>query len=131
MSPEFCNFEAQGEGEMIRLNGYYLYEVGSQIHPLSEIKAGDGYDSAYIALLIAEGALAPFLQSIYRPKTSFGSGNELLEAIRSVKSKFEEDATRILEQFDAYILRSALTKFEAVVAAELGINPLYLVDQKG
>lgn len=123
---------ARGEDDVIRLNGFYLYEVGSQVHPIAEIKEGDGHEKAYFSLLVAEGALSPFLlRSIYRPKTSYGPANTLLDLIRASKAKFEEDMNRIIDHYEAWSIRTALLKFEAVVGAELGISPIYLVNQKG
>lgn len=122
------------EGKMIRVSGHYLYDIGTQMHPLSEIKAGMPLEEALLPILIAEGALAPLLQqSIYQLRTSQQSGVELLEVIRDIRNKIEADKEQdaTLDPYDAYTLQTAFQKFEAVLAAELQLSPLYLVSPKG
>lgn len=75
---------------MIRLNGHYLYEVGGQMKFLNDISAGVKYDDAFLPLLVAEGALKPFLQqSVFQLRTSQQSGFELLEIIGRLREKAE------------------------------------------
>ena len=64
---------------MLRINGHYLYEIGKNIYPLSELKVGTTLDEALLPLYIAEGALEPLLyQSVFRFKTCQQSGAQLL-----------------------------------------------------
>lgn len=119
---------------MQRINGSYLYDIGSQIHPLTELRADMPLNEVYLPLLIAEGALAPLLQqSIYNLKTSRENGFTLLGIIQELREKVEksQNDSDVFAQLDAYRLQSAFQKFEAVVSAELSISPLYLVMQKG
>jgi|HubBroStandDraft_6_1064221.scaffolds.fasta_scaffold378648_2 hypothetical protein len=67
---------------MQRVDGFYLYQVGSQIHPLANLRwqnspPGDAttLEEARYTVYIAEGALEPLLtRSIFRLKTSAAPG---------------------------------------------------------
>jgi len=122
-----------------RIDGNYLYSVGSQIHPLSELKTGIGasagtsYVDAFLPLLMAESALEPFLlRSVFNLRTSFQAGQSLLTAIRELRAKItaETDPSKILDFADAYGITSRLTAFEAVLGAELALMPVYVVQPK-
>jgi hypothetical protein len=130
---------------MQRVDGYYLYTVGSQIHPLGELKGdisfGTGQPAirattiseARMPIIIAEGALDPLLsRSIFRLRTSVQSGKVLLDSIRAIKTSImaatNEDAP--LDWFEVFNLTTALTTFESVLQAELSLSPLYVVIPK-
>jgi hypothetical protein len=124
---------------MQRVDGFYLYTVGSQIHPLAEITTQGiapipTYESLRFTVYVAESALETLLtRSIFRLKISYQSGQTLLAAIRRLKSKIEDtdtDTSKSLEWLDAYNISSALIPFEAVLGAELSLVPLYVVAQK-
>lgn len=124
---------------MLRVDGYYLYSVGSQIHPLSELRGTNGWgnpttvDEARLPIMIAEGALEPLLsRSVFRLRTSVQSGQRLLEAIRVLKAKIEAatDPKATLDWYEVYMVTSSLTTFEAILQAELTLIPLYVVQQK-
>lgn len=125
---------------MLRADGYYLYTVGSQIHPLSEFRWQDGpigkattFAEAHFPLLVAEAALETFIyRTIYQFRTSVQAGANLLSAIRNLKSKIEgtEEKSKALEFYDVYAVTSALTAYEAVMGAELSLSQLYVVTQK-
>src|SRR5260370_12118699 len=128
---------------MQRVDGYYLYAVGLQIHPLSELKGRPNWDAssakpatyaeAFLHLMVAEGALEPLLiRSIFRLRTSVQAGQKLLEAIRTIKTKAENstDNEATLDWFDVYQLAIARTTFESILQAELALIPLYVVMPK-
>lgn len=124
---------------MQRIDGYYLYTVGSQIHPLSELKAstpstrGTTQVDAFLPLIIAEGALEPFLtRSVFHLRTSYQAGHALLSAIKDLQAKImaETDASKVIDFSDVYSITSKLTAFEAVLGAELALMPLYVVQPK-
>jgi len=102
-----------------RVDGYYLYQVGHQIHPLSELRHQDtrtgkatNLEEARFPLYIAESALDTLLaRSVFRLKTSVQSGNFLLAAIRGLKVKLEAapDTQAIIDWWDMYSVTSALT----------------------
>jgi hypothetical protein len=123
-----------------RADGFYLYQVGGQLHPLAELKAyaypGGNPTTAAEArmmLVIAEAALETLItRSIYRLRTSTQSGYALLGAIRALKAKLEKepDLAKSLDWMDVYPVTSALSTFEAILGAELALMPLYVVMPK-
>ena len=128
---------------MQRVDGFYLYQVGGQLHPLSELRAyalrEGGHPTtlgeARMVIYLAEAALEPFLsRSVFRLKTSAQPGYALLDAIRALKVRIDatppEDLSKPLDWADVYPITSALTAFEAVVGAELALMPLYVVMSK-
>jgi hypothetical protein len=126
---------------MQRVDGYYLYQVGAQIHPLAEFTAqvlphapATILEQARFPIYIAESALEALItRSIFKLRTSVQPGQNLLLAIRALKAKIEDsntDTSKPLDWFDAYSITSALTAFEAVLGAELSLLPLYVVAQK-
>lgn len=130
-----------GRGSVLRVDGNYLYQVGSQIHPLSEFKTSGGtikpttYADAHLPLLFAEAAIEPLLtRSVFRLRTSVLAGNALLGAIRTLRTKIDglngDEWVKPLEFMEAYSITNTLTAFEAVLAAELALVPLYVVTQK-
>jgi hypothetical protein len=125
-----------------RIDGYYLYQIGGQLHPLNELKAyafpgghATTVADARTVLYLAEASLEPFLnRSVFRLKTSLQPGYVLLDAIRALKAKVDavpaEEMSRDITWAEAYPITSALTAFEAVLGAELALMPLYVVIQK-
>lgn len=122
-------FPTKKEGPMIRIDGYYLYNVASAIHPLGSVSDQMTYDEAWLTALIAKGELERFItSSVYRPQTSASAASELTEAIDPLIEKKGVD--RKIDSFEAYVLNQKLSAFETVLKAELGLQPLYLVTQK-
>jgi hypothetical protein len=126
-----------GSREVDRVDGFYLYQVGSQIHPLSQIIGGETgtlYRDAYFPVVIAEGALEPLLsKSVFRLKTSLQTGLRLLSELKGLKGRIEASGSQgqKVEIWEAYTLSSALSSFEAVLQAELGVLNLYMVQRPG
>lgn len=126
---------------MQKIDAFYLYQVGYQIHPLSELKfsqtgvLGTTYRDAQIPILLAELALEALLQrSVFELRTARSAGYELLSAIRNVKSKYENVSANFddaLDAMDVFNITSSLSKFETVLQAEFGVGNFYLVGRKG
>jgi hypothetical protein len=128
-----------GDRAVQRVDGYYLYQVGGQIHPLSELRAyamPGGYPTtiadARTALYLAEAALEPLItRSVFRLRTSFQAGYTLLQAIRALKLQLDavppEQLSNAIQWVQVYPITSALTAFENVLGAELALMPLYVV----
>jgi hypothetical protein len=125
---------------VIRVDGSYLYRVGHQIHALAEFNTGTGVTpastgfSTRIALYVAESALEPLLsQSVFRLRTCATAGAQLLNTIRELSTKIDrmspEEKAKPLDFMDVYNITAGLTQFEAVLAAELAMSPLYVVTQ--
>jgi hypothetical protein len=82
-----------------RVDGFYLYQVGGQIHPLNDLRAyalpgghPTNVGEAKTALFVAESALEGLItRSVFRLRTSTQSGHALLNAIRALKAKLDEE----------------------------------------
>src|SRR5258708_9609645 len=80
---------------MQRIDGFYMYLVGSQLHPLSTLRMGSlsggkatTHGEAEFSIIVAAGSLDPLLhRSIFKLRTSFAAGQELLGALRRVAAK--------------------------------------------
>jgi hypothetical protein len=136
-----ANGRSTSGAAMQRVDGYYLYQVGSQIHPLAEFTAQalshrspTTLEQARFPIYIAEGAIDGLItRSIFRLRTSVQPGQNLLVAVRTLKAKIDDpntDTSKPLDWYDAYSITSALTAFEAVLGAEISLLPLYVVAQK-
>lgn len=124
---------------MLRVDGYYLYQVASQLRPLAQMawardgERGTTYDAASMWVYVAEGALGPLLStSVFQLKTSRAAGERLLKAVREVKTKCFQDSNRNVEipWRDVHEITSSLEAFETVLNAELALMPLYVVTPK-
>jgi hypothetical protein len=124
-----------------RVDGYYAYRVGYQIHNLAVLSGSSGvfggastkYREAWQPLFVAEGALTQLLyNSIYNLRTSVHSGEILLSILRNLQAKVSvsEDAEKELEFMDIFPMQQALGNFEQVLQAELALVPLYIVTPK-
>lgn len=128
---------------MIRVDGHYLYQVGHQIHPISEFKhatptqpQGTTKGEAFLPLYIAKGALETLLtRSVFQLRTSIQSGQNLLsvinEALDSIDTTQVESYDQPLDSMIVYKVKSAVDAFEAILGAELALIPLYVVTPKG
>jgi len=125
----------RGPGKMQRTDGSYLYNLGSNLHPLKSVDVGDTYAMAYPALIWGEQGLDALLhQSIYKLRHSLQSGETLLSWIRFIKDKAIRSADFATEEVavsDATGLRTSLANFETNLASEFGLMPTYLVAKKG
>jgi hypothetical protein len=125
---------------MQRVDGSYLYKMGSQIHSLGEFRyqgSSSGPPTtmfeALLPLYLAEAAIDGLVnRSVFRLKTSVNPGQALLEAVRALKTKIDQepDKSKPLEFTDVYPISSTLTAFETVLAAEFALLPLYVVMQQ-
>jgi hypothetical protein len=125
------------EGSMVRVDGYYLYYLGATLAMLRALKKDTKASDAALRLYMAEARLDEFLhRSVFRLKTAYPKGAELLKAIR----KTREDAETSLQGsptedkeigWAAYTVTGALASFETVLGAEMGFADLYLVSKKG
>jgi hypothetical protein len=129
----------RGIRDVQRVDGFYLYDVGARLHALEAFSSQRETPVAemHLALLVAEGALEPFLaQSVFKFKTCQGKGAELLAAIRTLTAKIDNlpdgtYATATFSGWDVYQVQDALKTFEAILGAELALLPQYLVMKMG
>lgn len=126
---------------MKKVDGFYLYNIGSEIREVKALKgdykndsAGTKYSEAFHILYSAEKALEQFLEKSDFPlKTSRLKGDELKKKISDLFKKIreEEDKNKRLLFRDVYTLHDALDSFEAVVASEFAYLDLYIITKKG
>jgi hypothetical protein len=97
---------------MQRVDGNYLYQVGSQIHPLSELRyhgsvsgPATTMEEARFPVFVAEGAIDGLVnRSVFRLKTSVQSGQNLLEGVRKLRTKIDQTPVgQRLLNFSMYI----------------------------
>lgn len=123
---------------MQRVDGHYFYQVGSQIHPLAELAAGTTtWSQAHFPVVIAEGALEPLItRTVLQLRTSVQTGAVLLAVVREIKDRILDqnsapDGQETVDWVLIWRMQTALTAFEAVLAAEMQLIPLYVVTPKG
>jgi hypothetical protein len=122
---------------MQRVDGFYLYQVGSQIHPLTDLADGVTWAQIHSPAYIAQGALEPLIsRTVFQLRTSVQSGTALLNVLRHVNETImdPENTGKYNDEVDGmtrWRLRTNLAAFEAVLAAELALIPLYVVNPKG
>jgi len=122
---------------MQRVDGFYLYQVGSQIHPLTEVGHGATWAQIHIPAFVAQGALEPLVtRTVFQLRTSVQSGNSLLNVLREINTFImdQSNTDKYQDQVDPVImwrLQTHIAAFEAVLAAELSLIPLYVVSPKG
>lgn len=126
---------------MIRVDGHYLYQVGHQIHPITEFRQpyqgqkGTTKGEAFLPLYVAKGALETLLtRSVFQLRTSQQTGANLFEAIDNAISTIDvtsQDIENPLDPMHIYQLKTSADAFEAVLGAELALIPLFVVSPKG
>jgi hypothetical protein len=114
---------------MVRIDGFFLYEKGHSIHPLTSIESGANLGDLLVTLFVAENALQDLVnKSVFRIKTSRAVGTKLLQIVQSFTGN--PDRTEPLNRWEAYRITSAATEFEAVLNAEFSTMDIYLVLKK-
>lgn len=125
---------------MIRIDGYYLYTLGHQIHGIDSIKVfpenGDALHTCQQCthfLFPALFALEEFMnRSVYRLRSLDNAANELkIQLNNAIKHCTRENAQNEHPTTDViFHLQEALREFEAILKAELAHENMYLVQQK-
>lgn len=110
-----------------------MYTMGADIHPLADIRHTSTYNDILYTLINAEQALDRLLHlSVFQLRTAYADGRALLEAVRALKDKGmgASDLKAQIDWGDGWKITSALSRFEAVLAAEMRIGSCYLVGQQ-
>ncbi|MDP2239160.1 MAG: hypothetical protein Q8K18_03210 [Burkholderiales bacterium] len=120
---------------MQRIDGAYLYKLGGAIRPLSNISESTSWGDAWLPIYIAAGELERFINdSVYSQsvRTSRTSANELLTVLKEFSVEGGKDELKQIQlgAWPAYRLSNSLTSFEAVMSAEFGLMPLFLITPK-
>lgn len=127
---------------MDRVDGFYLYTGGQSLKPLERLAHDTKLDDAYLPVYVARGWLKPVIkgESIFHLKTSWSKGNALLSALEAAISEIESTieisksdssspklSDKELGWLRAHEIKSSLTAFETVLAAEWNLADLFLV----
>ena len=127
-------------GHMIRIDGYFMFQVGAALRPLKSVT--QKWNKQYLRgrLYTAEHWLDTLLNnSVYKLQTCRLSGNTLLETIRRIGTTYDQenksDAAKFESEevgwWEAWSLESQASAFETVLSAELQWGQLFLVEPKG
>jgi hypothetical protein len=114
---------------MIQIDGFYLYSFGYSIHPLAEIRQEQKLDDWAYPLFTARYAIEEFLQrSVFQIRTSRVAAQKLLKAVTDLVNMYPRDEA--ITFVEAINITNALSEFEHVLAAEMGMFNLWLVQKK-
>lgn len=120
---------------MIRVDAYYIYQVGAAIRPLLELTLKTSLAELRPKLWTAGHYLDGLLnKSIFHLKTCRNSGIALLETVTRLQGEVSAsgvDLTADIDPFDHYLLTTQSQAFETVLGAEFQLGNLYLVAPKG
>lgn len=120
---------------MQRVDAFYLFTGGKSLKPLEDFTPTTIYSIAQLPLYVARGWLQPLVeqQSVFKLKTAWSKGNELLVAISELIAEIEPalqttpPSDKEIGWWKSYSITSALSAFETVLAAEWGMADLFLV----
>lgn len=119
------------EAAVQRLDAHYLYNVGTQVYPLSTLHQNMTRGDAYFTIVVAESAVELLIErSIFRLRTSLAAGRNLVAALRTFRESSGEMGTTI-GYVELYNISSSYTAFAAILGAELSLLDVYLVSKKG
>lgn len=122
---------------MIRVNKYYYYQLGTILHPLTQIAEDSLVSSIVWQLQTARNWLNWLLDNQYEPIiVSKGAVLELLQAINSViPGNYEDfptiDPEKKITWLERYNITNNVSAFETVFAAELPTFDTYTIIKKG
>lgn len=120
---------------MIKVDGYFLYQLGTEIHPLTTVSTSTTKGALVSIVWSVERWLDALLNhSVFGLRLSWQSGTTLLATVRRVKDAYSKDGVKwedTIEWSDQYTLSSEAKTFETVLAAELQSGQIYLVQPKG
>lgn len=131
-TPEFLD-KSKGE-DVIKIDGYYLYQIGAAIRPLVDLKESCTKKDMVTAIWGAEYYLDGLLnRSVYKLYLCRNIGNELLAEVKKIGESLavEYDSTEEANWFDRYSITTKAKQFETVLGAELQYGQLFLVQPKG
>ena len=125
---------------MLRLNGYYLYELGHRLHSVADINVFPG-EGAHLhtraevlgIVFVAQFALKEFVTaSVYNLRSIRQAANELNEHLESVIGHCSgtDNSDKLPSTDIVFQLQEKHREFEAVLKAELQSANIFLVQQK-
>jgi hypothetical protein len=129
-------FAAASGGNVLRVDEYRFYELGSSLHPLAVVADGTQFSNFNWVLYFARQALRKLQKDPLRLAVCVPAMEKLLATIEVVLPEtYDEIAKKANEEGEqplpVWAFRTATTEFENVLAAELRASATYLVSQKG
>ncbi|MBN8912121.1 MAG: hypothetical protein J0H65_08700 [Rhizobiales bacterium] len=116
---------------MIRIDGAYLYNLGSRIKPIVEMSSTEENEEIRYLIFLAENSMKSLLQTqVFNLRTCVSSGRAFLTALEHASKKLSAEGAK-LSSMDIWRLKQAGEKFENVLTSELGTTDLYYVVPKG
>lgn len=137
--PGLLALPLKGAKPMQPVDMSYLYQVGKNIQPLSELRQGAALSDILLSIIIAQHYLDEFVnRSIFQPRTSRADGQALIAALEVVRQRAIEAAREtdpekpkaVLDWNEQYNISTGLTRFENVMAAEMRMGGTFLVTPK-
>ena len=123
---------------MIRIDGYWFYQVGAALRQVTNRVYEPGVKRKDIryALSNAQQWVDNLLsQTLFRFKTSVPKGREVQQLLHGYVEAFNamtaEEMEQDLQFADAIAIGSAISEFEQLLSAELKFADLYLITKKG
>lgn len=119
----------RGRRQLIRISLAYIYELASNLEPLTNIDKDATYSDAFVAMMSGQTALDGLLNgSIFSLdlRSCRDAGNKLLNELRKANGEMAGDFQRKLAHY-AYSLPFMYRAFRTVLTAELGVAPAYFV----
>lgn len=132
----------RGTNPMDRADLFRVYELGAELHPLSNITNESTLGQFFVAYASAERAIAVLLGADPQIKVELclQAARELKQSILTIEQAYFRDEKGTWKYPDdpnikigwySYGLRSALQNFEAVFRAEMQTASTYLVPKRG
>lgn len=123
---------------MQRIDGFYLYNGGASLQPLSSLQPDTKYSDAQFPLYVAQGWIGPLVggQTIYNLRSAWQKGNELVTALQSTIQEVETGLQQSPQDdkelgfLAAWRVSNALKEFNLVYQAEMNVSDLFLVTKK-
>jgi len=114
------------------IDGHYLYSLGWQVHPISELNwQSVTYSDAYFPMLTAQAAVGAFLhQSVYQVRTCREAGQELLRVLGEALEEAPNKGGEQIATLQSWQIVQKAQEFETVFRAELGTTPMFYVTPK-
>jgi hypothetical protein len=134
---DFPSGVVAAKGDQVqRLNGYFLYEVGAALRPITITHPGATKLQFRTHLFAAEQWLTSMLgQTLIPLRTSVHKGWELVRILRDAKTQYEaltqEQLNETLDFWGGWHISSAASEFQTLLSAELSLADLYIVAKKG
>lgn len=116
--------------DMIRMNTYYFYHIGSVIHPLRFLKDGAVMTDIIADLYVARDTLVRLFDGFYPLRACTSAGEALHEAIDDVINQYSAEKMEKLSFGEAYTISSAAIRFETILGAEMQTLDTYHASQK-